>query len=461
MQYVVLVDFGSTYTKAAVIEKESATVAFTTKHPSTVKQDASLALNACLREIEQVIGVETLKETKIYASSSAAGGLRMAVIGLTDRLSVSAGKNLAFGSGAKILSITSGKLTTEDVKKLSNSPLEMILFCGGYENGNTTILIHNANMLAQGDFVCPVIYGGNSAVSKEIRQILKSAGKECFLIPNIIPQVGKLETKQGEEMIRDLFMKRITNMKGLSKIKTVVGENIIPTPKAVLEAGKLLAEGYEEEKGCGDLMIVDIGGATTDIHSYAEHMAGKGARLIGAKEPYAKRTVEGDLGMRESSDAILKEQGLTAMAAKIGVEEAILEASIEKRVKNTEYLSDSSMEEKIDEAIACYAAGTAARRHAGHVELTVGKGTNKLQVGKNLTEVHCIIGTGGPIINSKHPETILKMVVKEESGAEEFLLLPEQASFFVDQDYILYAAGILSQYDKKLAIRLMKNSLSL
>lgn len=458
MQCTVLVDFGSTFTKAVVIEKERAEVLFSTKHPSTVSSDASRALAECLNDIKDTLGEIVLNEAEIHASSSAAGGLRMAVIGLTERLSVSAGKNVAFGSGAKIVSVMAGRITEEDVEKLSSLPLEMILFCGGYENGNSSVLMHNAKMLAVGTFVCPVIFGGNSAISKEIRKILTVAGKECYVIPNIIPQVGKLETEQGEAIIRDLFMKRITNMKGLSKVKNIVGENIIPTPKAVLDAGRLLSEGYGTQKGYGNLMIVDIGGATTDIHSYAEHMAGKGARLIGAKEPYAKRTVEGDLGMRESSDALLKTKEIDEWIAKLNIKKESFSKSILKRVRDTGYLADTDMEKNIDETIATYAAKTAARRHAGYLESTIGKSNNKIQIGKNLTEVQIVIGTGGPIIYSKNPEAILKTVLNNN---EETFLLPEKASFYIDSEYILYAAGIIAQYDKKLAFHVMQNSLSL
>lgn len=461
MQCVVLVDFGSTYTKAAVIEKEQEKVLYTTKHPSTVKVDASIALDQCLFDIENIIGADALSRAEIHASSSAAGGLRMAVVGLTERLSVSAGKNLAYGSGAKIVSVMAGRLGKEEIEELSSRPLEMILFCGGYEKGNTTVLLHNAQMLAEGQFSCPVIYGGNSFVAKEVRHILKSAGKECFLIPNIIPEVGKLETAQGEAMIRDLFMSRITNMKGLSKVKKVVGEEMIPTPKAVLEAGNLLSTGYGSQKGYGDLMIVDIGGATTDIHSYGEHMAGKGARLVGAKEPYAKRTVEGDLGMRESSDALIQDPLAEEILKKWDMDPEQVKKSIENRMKNTEFLPDSSWEEKLDEIIASYGAAVAARRHVGRLELTLGKGNHILQMGKSLHEVQLVVGTGGPIINSRHPEDILKNVLKSTYRTDEHLLLPEKASFLVDSDYILYAAGILSQYDRELAFRVMEHSLSL
>jgi hypothetical protein len=50
----------------------------------------------------------------------------------------------------------------------------------------------------------------------------------------------------------------------------------MPTPVAVLTAAQLLSQGYMEEKGWGELVVVDIAGATTDIHSIARGNPAKG-----------------------------------------------------------------------------------------------------------------------------------------------------------------------------------------
>ena len=86
----------------------------------------------------------------------------------------------------------------------------------------------------------------------------------------------------------------------------MVDEVILPTPNAVLMAAELLSRGYGDELGLGDLMLADVGGATTDIYSMGSGLPTQmNAILSGLEEPYAKRTVEGDLGMRYSSLGIL------------------------------------------------------------------------------------------------------------------------------------------------------------
>lgn len=205
-------------------------------------------------------------------------------------------------------------------------------------------------------------------------------------------------------------------------------------------------------------MIVDVGGATTDIHSYAEPVPFEGARVLGAPEPYQKRTVEGDMGMRESSICLLREIGCEKMAAGLGIAPEALAASIQKRVDTTSFLADSDTEQRIEEAIAQGAVRVSARRHAGHIEHVHSANCTALQLGKNLTEVHTVIGTGGPLINSTNPRAALEGVLADPVK-EPDILLPRQADFYLDADYVLYAAGLLRHLDDDVALTVMKNSL--
>lgn len=456
MQYYILIDFGSTFTKAAVVSKKEQRVILSTQHPSTVGFDATVALKECLSDIVKVIGNIGLEKSVLKASSSAAGGLRMAVIGLTERLSLAAGKNVAYGAGAKIINVTAGLLTTSDLRFLETQPLEMLLFCGGYENGAQTVILKNAQKLAKAHITCPIIYGGNSVIASAVRTILLQSNKECFVVPNIIPNIGQLHTQECEKIIRDLFMHRIVNMKGLSQVKKSVGD-IIPTPAAVLAAGNLLSQGTSQNKGYGEMLILDVGGATTDVHSYNENVAGEGARLVGVPEPYAKRTVEGDLGMRESADTLIQVAGYDKAAQSLGLSISQLHTSIDKRVANHDFVANTALEQKIDQYLAIQAVRLAVRRHCGYFQPVHSSNCSKLQRGKNLTNIKIVIGTGGSIINSLRPDAILSGILRQST--DHYLLLPEKSDFYVDYDYILYAGGLLSYLDRDFAFHVMDNSL--
>lgn len=115
------------------------------------------------------------------------------------------------------------------------------MFCGGYENGNTSVLLHNAEVLAKSNIHIPIIYAGNSKVAPEIRRLFALNHKESYAVRNIIPNVGMMDKQQVEDIIRDVFLKRIINMKGLDKVSGMLDKMVMPTPAAVLHAGELLS----------------------------------------------------------------------------------------------------------------------------------------------------------------------------------------------------------------------------
>ena len=87
------------------------------------------------------------------------------------------------------------------------------------------------------------------------------------------------------------------------------------------------------------------------------------------------------------------------------------------------------------------------------------KGIKEIQVGKNLTEVETLIGTGGIIVNSVDPDPLLQQAVLRE-GEDDSILVPRQIKTLVDHDYVFYAAGLLRGYDEDAALAIMKASIA-
>ena len=458
MDYAVLVDFGSTFTKVAAVSLKEQRLLLTEKFPSSVRTDARVALSQCFGAAREAIGEKAFQSARKIASSSAAGGLRMAVIGLTQTLSVKAGRNAAFGAGAKIVLTLNGKITEQDVQQITTTQTEIVLFCGGYEGGNSSIILHNAEMLASSALRVPIVYAGNSSVAQEVRRKLTLSGHECFIVSNVIPQVGLLDVAMAEGVIRDIFMQRIVDAKGLSCVRKELDGLLMPTPAAVLQAGELLARGTPKHQGLGDLIILDIGGATTDVHSFAEHVSYKGAKLSGANEPYKKRTVEGDLGMRESSNSLAHEITIPSLADQLRASQECVCQSVSMRVQDNHFVPDTEDQRDFDLALAKGAARIASRRHAGVIEPMHSVMCKYVQRGKNLSGVRTIIGTGGPILNSSSSSSILEAVLANKVS-EVDVLLPETAHFFKDKDYLLYAGGLIASFDKDVAFQILSQSL--
>ena len=103
-------------------------------------------------------------------------------------------------------------------------------------------------------------------------------------------------------------------------MQEITNDKIIPTPGAVLLGAELLAKGVYEEKGLGDLAVVDIGGATTDVHSVIpslEKLENEEKGLIVSNEKQVSyRTVEGNLGMRVSALGIVDAVGSRSILKK-------------------------------------------------------------------------------------------------------------------------------------------------
>lgn len=458
MENAILLDFGSTHTKVVVVSLKEEKILHTNCFASTVKTDARVGLQQCLDSAKIVLTKDQFDNAIKLSSSSAAGGLKMAVIGLSQSLSIKAGRNTAFGAGGKILFTTSGKITSEEVQEFVDAKVEIVLFCGGYENGNETTVLHNAKILSESNLRIPIIYAGNSSIVSEVRALMLMGRKECFIADNLIPDVGKLETVMAEDIVREVFLQRIVNMKGLDKVKEALDDILMPTPSAVLLAGELLTKGTDTESGIGELMIIDIGGATTDVHSFAEQTSYEGARLSGAKETYSKRTVESDLGVRESSGLMLDEIGAEELSNICGKDVSWVEKAIEHRVAVNGYIPDNEDEKRLDEILAGIAAKVSTRRHAGRIEHIHSANCKLLQVGKNITTVKNIIGTGGPIIHNKDPKGVLYSVLKGDNEKENYLL-PKKSKIYLDEKYILYSMGLLREIDPNIALRIMKKNL--
>jgi len=453
---ILLIDFGSTYTKVTAVDVEAEEVLGTAQSFTTIETDISDGLNNALAILEAKTGKLDFAET--YACSSAAGGLRMITSGLVPELTGEAAKLASLGAGAKVIGIYAFQLTEDDLEDIKNQKPDIFLLVGGTDGGNTECILHNANMLATLEPSFPIVIAGNRTAARQCERIL--AGHELYVCPNVMPKFGQLNIEPTQKQIREIFLERIIQAKGLSKATELLSDIMMPTPSAVLQAMNLLAQGCEGESGIGDLVAVDVGGATTDIYSLADGMPeGMNTVFKGLPEPFAKRTVEGDIGMRYSIHGIVEAAGLSRIAQLSGLSEARVTELVDQLRSNTETIPQGGDElEQLDFALASMAIEEAVRRHAGTIEETYTMmGLTYVQEGKNLTKVKQIVVTGGSLIHTRRTEEIAKHALY--SPSQPASLRPKQASVWVDRSYILAAMGLLSGHYPQVALRIMKKEL--
>ena len=456
MKAVLLIDFGSTYTKLTAVDLDSETVLGTAQSFTTIQTDINDGLNNGLALLEKKIGKVEFAET--YACSSAAGGLRMVTSGLVPELTGEAAKMASLGAGAKVVGIYAFQLTEDDLEDIQAAKPDIFLLVGGTDGGNTECILHNAKMLASIQPAFPVVVAGNRTAARQCQRILE--GCEVYVCPNVMPKFGVLKIEETQKQIREIFLNRIVQAKGLSKAVSLLSDIMMPTPAAVLQAMELLAQGCEGESGIGELVAVDVGGATTDVYSIADGMPEHMTTVFkGLPEPFAKRTVEGDIGMRYSIWGILEAAGIDRIAELSGLSKERVQELVSYLSGHTDQVPEGGDDmENLDYALASMAIEEAVRRHAGTIEETYTMmGQTFVQEGKNLTKVKQIVVTGGSLIHTKRTEQIAAHALF--SPAEPTSLRPKKASVWVDRTYILAAMGLLSTHYPQTALRIMKKEL--
>jgi uncharacterized protein (TIGR01319 family) len=447
-----LIDFGSTFTKVAAVDLDNIEVVATARVPSTVETDITIGLEQVLKLIAASVDIGNIEKKNALACSSAAGGLRMVCVGFVPSLTSKAARMAALGAGAKVVGLYSYKLTRQELGEIETLSPDILLLSGGTDGGDEKVIVHNAGMLSHSNHAIPhIIVAGNKAAYDDIQAIFGEQNQKVIYTTNVMPDIGVLDVEPCNRQIRQIFLTNIIQAKGIAKAREILGNVIMPTPSAVLEAAKLLADGPGNIPGMGELVVIDPGGATTDIHSVAKGNPAKGGAILAntLPEPYVKRTVEGNLGLKHNIDTLRE----FARGKEISPDFDIISRKF----------GQGNLPEG-DEEIACHillsrlAVEVAMDQHAGRLEVRYGPtGEVSVQYGKDLTKIATVIGTGGPIIDSHSPRDVLEGALFCEE--KPFILKPVAPAFFLDEKYILYAVGLLGQVEPEKAYRLARKYL--
>jgi uncharacterized protein (TIGR01319 family) len=455
-----LIDFGSTYTKLVVVDLAGAEIIAQAEAVTTAETDITVGLREALGRLPGGLGQRAQNFPHKLACSSAAGGLRVVAIGLVSELTAEAAKRAALGAGARVLAVYAHHLTLHELQEIVELAPDMILLAGGTDGGNQRVILHNARVLARSTLPAPIVVAGNKDAAEEVEAMLRQGGKSVRLTENVMPGLGQINVHPARRAIRELFTERIVEAKGFKAAQAYVERILMPTPAAVMRAARLLAQGTDEEQGLGELMVVDVGGATTDVHSIA---AGEPqSRTViqrGLPEPYAKRTVEGDLGLRVSAVSLLEAVGQKRLQQQIGLEGNLdLDEVTQALAENVGQVPRNAEERAVDEGMAQAAVELGVARHVGTLrEIYLPTGHCFAQEGKDLTGIGHVIGTGGIFSHTTRLWEILATALFDP--ANPFLLRPRAPRLWVDRRYILWAMGLLALVSPQAALHIMREHL--
>lgn len=414
----------------------------------TTTNDVTIGLNAAIKDLENKLG-ENIQANEILASSSSAGGLKMTVHGLVYDMTVKAAKEAALGAGANIQMVTSGKLSKYDLERLINIKPNIIMISGGVDFGETQTAIHNAYEIASLKLNIPVIYAGNIAAREQIIDIFTNFNQHNFLniSKNVYPKIDTLDVNEARIIIQNVFEKHITESLGMEKVRQIVNGTIIPTPGAVMEATILI------QKYLGNVVTIDIGGATTDIHSVCNDSK-EVEKVILNPEPFMKRTVEGDLGVFVNKDNIIKMLSKDILARELNINIS----ELEKLLQNYKPIPDEKQISLV-EKLSYKALTEAMHRHVGkYITIYGTSGKKRVAEGKDLTDVNYVIGTGGPLTKLPNRVKIIKDMLDK---VDDLSLKPKPSTqILIDNNYIMASIGVLAKKYPDSAYKLLKQSLN-
>lgn len=435
---VIVADIGSTLTKlCAYGQLDSANPLFLGQGiglTSITQGDISIGLDGARADLESRFNIDT-SGADLMAASSAAGGLKMSVHGLTPDMTLRAAREASLGAGAIVGFTTAAYIQESDLDDIRQAKPDIIMLAGGIDYGDRAVVVTNAKILASLDIDVPIIYAGNCAARSEVIGIIEGAGKRGIIVDNVYPKIDELNIGPVRKVIQEVFSEHIITAPRMEKVKSRIVGDVVPTPGAVMRSAEILYEVI------GDLVVVDVGGATSDVHSVTAGSK-KFAKMMVAPEPKAKRTVEGDLGVYINAENIIE-----ASEGAIDPFEA------------EPLPADATAKEKSAQ-LAKWAVDLSVWRHAGAVKVAYGAyGRNELVEGKDLTAVKYVIGTGGALTQLGTGSAILGSVRQDLRGCK--LLPPQETPVLLDRHYIMATAGVLSQIYREAAKKMLLTSIGL
>jgi uncharacterized protein (TIGR01319 family) len=393
------------------------------------------------------------------AASSAGGGLRVAALGLVEELTAAAARQAALNAGARVELVLSGRLGDEERQALEVANPDIVLFSGGTDDGQRRMVLQNADLVASAAVDAHFVVACNGDVAAQVADLLRAGGRRADVVENVLPKISTLNVGPARDAIGRAFLDHVIAGKGLSETDEFTRTVLMPTPEAVLTATELLARGAGGMPGWAEAVVVDVGGATTDVHSATT----QARSTPGVNQPLLPilpvlRTVQGDLGLRSNAASVL-EQDQSWILEALGPPHTLaeVERAVSKRVNDPSFLAADD-DRAVDRVLATSCLTYALERHCGRLRIRVRPNQDvRFSVdGPDLRDAPVVIGTGGVLAHNATAQDIVRAAL---GRCDPQALTPKTPRLVVDRSYILAAAGLLATIDRPAALSLMNSHL--
>ena len=196
------------------------------------------------------------KKEEIFICSSANGGLSTLIIGLTNSFSLKFAKNIAFNAGINIIdTILYGKI---EESKVPVELIDVVIIVGGID-GIGGVFDEKLFTYLQKVHYNNIVYVG----TKRDAEYLSANIKLLKVLGNIITQKLHVNGLELKEYLTNLYQADIVGKEDIKHLYELTSNQIYSTPYIVNRSLPLIDANFEV---VNPFIVVDIGGATTDIH---------------------------------------------------------------------------------------------------------------------------------------------------------------------------------------------------
>jgi mRNA-degrading endonuclease HigB of HigAB toxin-antitoxin module len=269
-------------------------------------------------------GSEILNYDKesVHICSSANGGLSTLIIGLTNSYSLKYAKNIAFNSGINIIETVIFQ-NIEDYS-IPSDLIDVVIVVGGIDSAQSIFNATLFNYLAKLNY-SNVVYVGSSA---EVPNLEKNIAN-LVVLPNVIDNKLHIVEEHLKEYLTNLYQADIVGKEDIKSLYKITSNQIYSTPYIVNKTLPLLDANFSV---VNPYILIDIGGATTDIH-YSKDLVDEN---IVTQNEY-DRLVFKKLGVYKSKESLVfaaqNNEFVYELLTYLKVTENILEESSSKATK--------------------------------------------------------------------------------------------------------------------------------
>jgi hypothetical protein len=239
-----LIDVGSTYFKIAT--------------PDSIEQHFRDFNREILDDLMDKCGetISRFGKQDIHICSSANGGLSTLIIGVTNSFSLKYATNIAFNSGINIIDT----ILYQNIEEYSlpSDLIDVVIIVGGVNSHSGLFSDSLYHYLSQLNY-SNVVFVGSEQDAPAIREAIS----DVVVLPNIIDDRLHIVEEHLKEYLTNLYQQDIEGKEDIKHLYDITANQIFPTPYIVNQALPHIGERFPV---ADPFILLDIGGATTDIH---------------------------------------------------------------------------------------------------------------------------------------------------------------------------------------------------